>query len=364
MGKVGMPILLLKQGNGKTKRSGNAKAVALEALEERYSSDPDLDRTRTKYNVYLKGGFRSGIALSEYWRKEAEAFRVIDKNGNKKKLRSDASIGFANILKPDKEFMDGMKYQEQTKFLNDLATITIQEYKNRGIQIDAAVVHFDEANPHVHLFGHDAQYKLGKKLNLKFFNVLNREVPKQLRALGWDIQDCSAYDVAAVKEMSPDERAEYKEKHIARKKSNRNNRPSEQYKREREQEREQEMNEREKRLNALESYLIQKQAQLHIEVENRVKEALKPMIDDLESREKNIKEIENKFLGILSDAEIALANANGAYNSIISDVNVSKKRKEIDQRILEQATKRVNDVRQSIPKTVPERKEKDYQLSL
>ena len=168
MGKVGMPILLLKQGNGKTKRSGNAKAVALEALEERYSSDPDLDRTKTKDNIYMDGGFRSGIALSEYWRKQAEAFRVIDKNGKEKKLRSDASIAFANILKPDKEFMDSLTSEQQMIFLNDLIDITKEAYTKQGIKVDTTVIQVDEGNPHVHLFGHDPQYKLGKKLNLKF----------------------------------------------------------------------------------------------------------------------------------------------------------------------------------------------------
>ena len=216
MGKIGMPVMKLKGGNGFGKHAGNALFVAMEALEERRSSDEDLDRSLTGQNVYV-GNFQSGYELYRYWQSEAENYRVIDKNGNSKKLRSDASIGFTQIIKPDAEMMRKLSLKEQFQLLYDTLHETVKEYKKRKVVIDCCVIHVDEGVLHMHIFGHDPEYKLGKKLNLKFYNALNRSVPKRLRQRGWNVEDCVSYDVDAVSKMSEDEVVEYKKKHIQNK---------------------------------------------------------------------------------------------------------------------------------------------------
>lgn len=217
MSKMGVPILKLKAGNAFGKHSGNAKSVACEGLEERHSSDPDLDKARTNGNIY-GGNFRSGEELYDYWVSEAGSYRILDKNGKEKKLRSDANIGFASILKPEKSFMDSLSPEDRIRFLQDAYKVTLQEYKRKGISVDAWVIHLDEQVPHLHLYGHDPEYKLGKKLNLSFFHAMNKRVPERLRALGWNIEDCTVYDVEEAQKMPPEAQKAYKEKRMQEKK--------------------------------------------------------------------------------------------------------------------------------------------------
>ena len=197
----------------KNEHSGNAKAVTCEALEERYSSDADLDREMTAENLYY--GFTSGEALTAHWEQMADAYRVIDKNGKEKKLRSDAGIGFAGICKPEMDFMDSLEDDEIEKFMEDSSEVIQEIYEKRGCVIDSIVIHYDEGNPHLHYFGHDPEYKLGRKIGLKLYTALNdTEYPKQMRQHGWDIDPLTGYQ-EAIKDMTEDEITEYKKRRKA-----------------------------------------------------------------------------------------------------------------------------------------------------
>lgn len=213
---VGMPVMKLDRCNHfgkKNEHSGNAKAVTCEALEERYSSDADLDREMTAENVYY--GFTSGEALTAHWEQMADAYRVIDKNGKEKKLRSDAGIGFAGICKPEMDFMDSLEDDEIEKFMEDSSEVIQEIYEKRGCVIDSIVIHYDEGNPHLHYFGHDPEYKLGRKIGLKLYTALNdTEYPKQMRQHGWDIDPLTGYQ-EAIKDMTEDEITEYKKRRKA-----------------------------------------------------------------------------------------------------------------------------------------------------
>ena len=62
--RCGMPWMKLDSksyipGTKKAEHHGNNKAVMCEALKERWSKDADLDRTKTRYNVYY--GYDSGL---------------------------------------------------------------------------------------------------------------------------------------------------------------------------------------------------------------------------------------------------------------------------------------------------------------
>lgn len=213
---VGMPVMKLDRQshfNNKSSRSGNAMAVACEAMEERRSADPDLDRSKTDDNLYMtETDMTSGEKLVHYWEEQADAYRVKGKDGKERKLRSDAGIGMAGIVKPEKAFMDSLTAEQQLQFMEDSGEVIKAIYEKRGIVIDAMVIHFDEGNPHIHYFGHDPEYKLGKKLGLPLYDALNRsEYPKAMRAKGWPIRGLEGFQ-EAVKGMNETEREEYKQK--------------------------------------------------------------------------------------------------------------------------------------------------------
>lgn len=210
--KVGIPILKLSANGGRSKRKGNALAVAKEAFEERASADPDLNRNLSKLNVYE--GYLRGTDLYAYWMQEAASHR--DPKG--RKLRSDAVIGFSAICKPDKAFMDGLQEAQQLKFLEDSKSVLTDLFAEHGLEVDAVALHRDEVNPHLHIFGHDPAFQAGKKIGLPLFSAFNRTYPERMRQLGWQVDDLMAYDDAAVKAMTEEEAAAYKDQHIRTKK--------------------------------------------------------------------------------------------------------------------------------------------------
>lgn len=217
---VGMPVIKLDNQDhfGETdKHAGNAEAVVKEALEERQSSDPDLDSEKTKDNVYH--GERSGEKLLAKWNKEADEYRVVDKNGKQKKLRSDAGIGFAGICKPEMDFINSLSPEEQKKLLQDSEDVIREIFEEKKLVIDTVVWHWDEGAPHLHYFGHDPEYKLGKKLGLPLYKALNdTQYPKKMREKGWDVNSLKGYDLEAAQKMTEGELKKYKEDHIHAKK--------------------------------------------------------------------------------------------------------------------------------------------------
>lgn len=226
---VGMPTMKLDRCNhfGKQKEHiGNARAVACEGLSERHSSDDDLDKSKTCDNIFLfkkdkdaSERFKSGEDLCDYWERMADEYRVIDKNGKEKKLRYDAGIGFAGICKPDDDFMKTLTREQQKKFFMDSISIISDIYEQRGMVMDVTVIHFDEAVPHMHYYGHDPEYKVAKKLGLPLYKALNdTEYPKRMREKGWDVNSLKGYDVEKAKGMSEDELKEYKAQHRAKRK--------------------------------------------------------------------------------------------------------------------------------------------------
>lgn len=243
--RVGIPILKLSKNAKATKRKGDARKVALESFKERYSKDPDLDRSRSHLNVYT--GFQRGKDLYKFWEKEASGH--LDSRG--RKLRSDAVIGYSFIVKPDKDSMDKMSELEQMRFLDDSMKVLSDLFNASGLPIDATALHMDEVNAHVHAFGHDPEYKAGKKIDIRLFGMLNKEYPKRMRELGYDVEDLTVYDSEKADAMTEEEKADYKEAVLQRKKAKKNaGRSSSKYKEEKLAEREKELQAREMALNA------------------------------------------------------------------------------------------------------------------
>lgn len=243
--RVGIPVLKLSKNATATKRKGDARKVALESFKERYSKDKDLDRSRSHLNVYT--GFQKGKDLYEFWEKEASGH--LDAKG--RKLRSDAVIGYSFIIKPDKESMDKMAESERLQFLEDSMNILSDLFQSHGLPIDATALHRDESNEHIHAFGHDPEYKAGKKIDIRLYGMLNREYPKRMRELGYDVEDLTVYDSEKADNMTEEEKADYKEEVLQRKKAKKDaGRSSNQYKADKLAEKEKELQAREEALNA------------------------------------------------------------------------------------------------------------------
>lgn len=243
--RVGIPVLKLSKNAKATKRKGDAKKVALESFSERYSKDQDLDRSRSHLNVYT--GFKSGKKLYEFWEKEASGH--LDAKG--RKLRSDAVIGYSFIIKPDKESMDKMAESERLQFLEDSMNILSDLFQSHGLPIDATALHRDESNEHIHAFGHDPEYKAGKKIDIRLYGMLNREYPKRMRELGYDVEDLTVYDSEKADNMTEEEKADYKDEVLQRKKAKKDaGRSSNQYKADKLAEKEKELQAREDALNS------------------------------------------------------------------------------------------------------------------
>lgn len=209
--QVGAPVLKLdRQAHKQGQRAGNVRAVCLEALGERAGEDPDIDRKKTKDNIYY-GDFRSGQELAEHYENMASEYVSTDKNGKEKRLRSDAGIAFSGIIKPLSDDFDKFSRKKQLAFLKDSLDIVRGIYAVRGMDIDQAVVHVDEGCPHLHYFGYDPEYKLGRKLGLKLYDALNREYPEEMRKRGWPVDSLTGWKEATAG-MTEEQKEEYKAK--------------------------------------------------------------------------------------------------------------------------------------------------------
>ena len=257
---IGMPSLKLSNVEGKGgKHCGNFAKVLKEALKERQGIDLDIDHDLSHLNYYE--GFQSAadlIAFSNKWiadynvgvdvynklisakiedksdpvaslkkalesiiaseqdksRKTAEdnsiqehGERAIAKivkalNDNQvpkkmRKIRFDAVVMCATLLKPPQEFMATLDAEKQKEFLLD----GIEKFKEivGKDNVKSVVIHLDELVPHAHIFWQpltpDGRLCAKEMHNLKFLGRLNREMPQYLREHGWSqIDDCHAYD--------------------------------------------------------------------------------------------------------------------------------------------------------------------------
>ena len=190
--KIGLPSLKLNNAGVKSKSCGDFGHVAAEALKERKGHDPDIDPERAKLNRYE--GYETAAALQEYSREHVEQLR--DAKG--RKLRKDAVVMCATVLKPPAAYMATLPHDDQKRLLDDAyeAFVAIVGEDNIKSRAD----HFDEQGAHTHVFWEpmtaDGRLCAKEVHNLQFFRRVNRELPTKLRARGWDIDDCEMYDAA------------------------------------------------------------------------------------------------------------------------------------------------------------------------
>lgn len=239
MGKCGMPWMKL---NNKTttgsKHKGNTKAVVCEGLEERWSTDEDLDRSKTKDNIYLTD-ITSGLDFVNLVDTTvADMSNNLRKQG-KRGIREDAITSFALIVKPEEE--------QPIEFFETAFEVLKEKFGKDNIK--AAVIHNDEGNRHMHIYGmpitEDGRLSAKDIFNLKLNTWLNEDFPRIMTEKGFKLEACrseNSYDKAYADTLTDEQLKQYKTERIEAKKANKqqHGRSSKQYKFDKELEKQQE----------------------------------------------------------------------------------------------------------------------------
>lgn len=227
-GKVGLPSHKLSF-NPSTKGKNTTKPIEkflYEACEERYGVDPDIDRSKAEENYFeSQYGYRSATEVLEHCRKKMDAMSLAQG----KKVRSDCIQLCNTILKPNIMLMDKFKTKaEQKEFLDNIVeeaeyqiglkaltvegvvpeTIAREQAIKRGKELMViACYHFDEANPHVHLFWEPIERRNGlevfnaKKIHDKtLLSSLHRFIPKALIEKGYQLDKSFSFIEATQEE--------------------------------------------------------------------------------------------------------------------------------------------------------------------
>lgn len=200
--KVGIPVLKLKPGATPSKNCGNLRKIAEEAMTERATNDPDIERKLSSTNVYA-GVSHSGEEVADMIEAEAQEYSdsLVAEGG--RKLRSDAVIGFSLIVKPPAEWVNLLSDSQREKFFADSDSVIAEMVG--GDNIRATALHRDEQGEHKHYIGMpytpDGRLCAKEVINLRLFHRLNDEYPAQMRQRGWaEIETCEVYDSAAARQ--------------------------------------------------------------------------------------------------------------------------------------------------------------------
>ena len=193
----------------KQKHRSNAKRIIAEVGKERVSKSDTLDKNRSHLNRYT--GFDSGFECLDYITHEADTYvqEVIGKGGAKykRKLRSDAVIGYAVIYNPPEEVCKNWDDATYQKFYED-SRETMEQICPDIFRKDTIVMtaeHFDEGtildpskiSRHRHDIGipkDENGHYCGTKIDAKLYADVNKYYPQIMRGKGWDMEDLDCTD--------------------------------------------------------------------------------------------------------------------------------------------------------------------------
>ncbi len=193
---ISSPTIKLNNVGTTSKKCGDLKKVSAEALSERQGLDRDIDQSRASLNLYE--GYASSAELMAYSKAHIAELNEKAAAEGKRKIRSDAVVMVATVLKPPAHFMNGLSREEQIRLLKD----GVEGFANivGKANVKSAAYHFDEQGSHVHVFWEpmtaDGRLSAKEAVSLKTFSRINKELPQFMRARGWDIEDCKSYDEA------------------------------------------------------------------------------------------------------------------------------------------------------------------------
>ena len=204
------------------KNRANGEPIMREAMYERASRSPTLDRSRSGKNDYWgKVGVKSlGGDHWEWTKARADEWRstYTDKHGKERsrRLPRQSVIAIATIVKAPAEVTAGWDEKKREKFFADAAD-ALEEcdpvFYNPTNTIYRAV-HRDEADGcHVH-FAHEARDKdgryCGSRYDAKWRQGLAAAFAKKMRDKGWPVLDPTLTDwerYRSVRKARPGERA-------------------------------------------------------------------------------------------------------------------------------------------------------------
>lgn len=189
---VGLPMRGLSRSG--SHKSYTMRGVLYEAWEPRASKDPDIDRSRTPYNIY--SGPRSAEDIASAMDKRVAEFSAARKRSGGRAIKADAQFAAALIIKPERAWISSLSDSEKLRFFDDAKAVTCELL---GVQPMGSVIHVDEQAWHMHLaflaelpdgtINYDAVFGLkGKKrLNAGFAEAMRERG-------GWDITPAELYD--------------------------------------------------------------------------------------------------------------------------------------------------------------------------
>lgn len=128
--------------NEKHKRSNASKSYMHNERKNKNYSNTNIDLSKSYLNYHLK------IPQGRY---EKEFDRLKEENHLKGQIKDTSVIVCELLMTSDKEFFDAIGESETKRYFEECYNFVAQ-YKNLGKEnIISAVVHMDEATPHMHL---------------------------------------------------------------------------------------------------------------------------------------------------------------------------------------------------------------------
>ena len=198
-----------KKTGARQKHRANGKAILGEGGKERHSASETLDRTRSHLNKYE--GFDSGFACWDAMCFDAEKYRTLarGKDGvmHERRLKSDAVIGSAVIIKPPVDMCKDWDDAAYQKFYSDswdaLCSVEPRIFSNKNIRMKAE--HYDEGIAkdarnfvrHLHIYSDSKDESgnyCGNYIDAKMFIKINASYPAFMRSRGWDLDDLDVTD--------------------------------------------------------------------------------------------------------------------------------------------------------------------------
>lgn len=191
---VGLPFLKCSSNPSQTvnKKTGKKSKTAttrlvLEENIERKGRDPDIDYSKSKYNVSL-GEINTVDKYLELIEKTKKEINQQLKEHGKRQLRQDCVDNVSLVIKPNIEAFQQFSREQQINFFQD-SKKTIEKILQTKFYVFE--IHFDEGNGHGHgnfmpLVENDLGFKTFNAkqfLSLKNITKLNREYSQEIQKL-------------------------------------------------------------------------------------------------------------------------------------------------------------------------------------
>lgn len=212
--KVGIPCMKcslhpsnqINKKTGKKSKTCGIGSAWRELNDERLGRDPTIDKSMTEMNVWMVGDSKDDVL--KIVQDEIEEINRIRRDNGKRALRSDCVSVVAIVEKPNMEYMQNLSYADRKQFLltsHQVMEDLIHKW-NPNWKVLESVQHHDEfggLSAHNHTLvmlktidkNGLPNMQAKSELNLKFFNFINKEYPKMMRKMGYEmVEDCITYD--------------------------------------------------------------------------------------------------------------------------------------------------------------------------